>query len=315
MCCNFKRFATLKKKNNCFFKIDKLLYPELLWIYKTGERWRLWLYLHVTIVERQIKSPSVQPQSVLISFIRESDGTGFSPVLERIRGGVFPKSWELYSCDCACQTSVWNSLLRLGEGVSFIKWWASWGPQNKRRPCGMFPLSAGARAAPAVSCSGYRSSSLWKYTQYRGSPFPKRVGGEVAMANVKHYDFLLKNWIRKVANVWALCVMWKVETETGGGGERDRANPNCLCWVHTYIQRKHTPVSSSWVKPQGDLCGFGPCFGEKKKNNPPITAMDFHENFKIFRLCYLQYLTENYWRCCLISATIPLNRLSVCFHF
>lgn len=94
-------------------------------------------------------------------------------------------------------------------------------------------------------------------------------------------------------------------------GERDRANPSCLCWVHTCIQRKHTAMSSSWVKPQGDLCGFGPCFGEKKKTNPPITAMDFHENVKIFRLCYLQYLTENRWRCCLISATIPEQIISM----
>jgi len=164
--------------------IGNLLYPELLWIYQTGERWRLWLYLHDTTVERQTPNHHQSSHEVFSLALPGSqtssrvEGKSYQKGLTSLpcwRGSeaeIFPNSWQLYSCGCACQTSVWNSLFWLGEGVSFIRWWASWGvPKEKETLWCVVSLSKNlccpSRVRAAACCSGYGEYSLCKYTQYR----------------------------------------------------------------------------------------------------------------------------------------------------
>lgn len=99
------------------------------------------------------KSPSVQPQSVLISFTREPDlftcwreitsgGTGFSAVLERIRSGGFP--WQLTALQ------LWLCLSNIClEQPLMAGWRPPEAPQKKRRHRDTFSLSANTSAAPA----------------------------------------------------------------------------------------------------------------------------------------------------------------------
>lgn len=106
-------------------------------------------------------SSSVQPQSVLISFTRQTDlmleRNHISPIWSGSEMEIFRETSQLYNCSYACQTCVWNNLLWLWEVFSFIRWCV---PQNGRRHCAKFsaphlqpqqlPAAAAAENHPCV---------------------------------------------------------------------------------------------------------------------------------------------------------------------